>query len=45
MKRLGYEYSDDESVDVREMRTMAITQAAVANDERYNSSPTFDPSF
>ncbi|KAI0933682.1 hypothetical protein AcV5_005768 [Taiwanofungus camphoratus] len=33
VKRLGYEYSDDESVDVREMRTMAITQAAVANDE------------
>ncbi len=33
VKRLGYEYSEAESVDTRELRTRAITQAALAGDK------------
>ncbi|OCH95247.1 hypothetical protein OBBRIDRAFT_788437 [Obba rivulosa] len=33
VKRLGYEYSDSESVDTHELRTLAIGQASVAGDQ------------
>ncbi|EMD34526.1 hypothetical protein CERSUDRAFT_86618 [Gelatoporia subvermispora B] len=32
-KRLGFEYSDSESVDTHELRTLAISQAARAGDQ------------
>lgn len=35
VKRLGYEYHAEESVDDRELRTVAITQAVRAGDEAY----------
>ena len=33
--RLGYEYPDDESVDIRQLRTKVIEQAADAGEETY----------
>ncbi|KAF8603360.1 hypothetical protein BDV93DRAFT_523426 [Ceratobasidium sp. AG-I] len=33
VKKLGYEFSDDETPDVRQLRTLAITQSAIAGNE------------
>ncbi|CUA73079.1 hypothetical protein RSOLAG22IIIB_05144 [Rhizoctonia solani] len=33
VKKLGYEYKDSESPDVHELRTIAITQSAISQDE------------
>ena len=35
VKHLGYEYSESESVDTKELRTRAITQAALAGDQEW----------
>ena len=36
VQKLGYEYSPEDSTDIRELRTLAITQAASAEDESYS---------
>lgn len=41
VKRLGFDYSASESVDDRELRTIAITQAADAGDESYVDTINF----
>lgn len=33
VKRVGYEYPEGEDVDIRQLRTLAIRQAADAGDE------------
>lgn len=35
VKRLGYEFPEDEDVDLRQLRTTAIRQAAQAGDASY----------
>lgn len=35
VKRLGFDYPDGESVDLRQLRTKAIEQAADAGDKLY----------
>ena len=34
VERLGYDYSEDDSADTSLLRTLAITQAALAGDEK-----------